>query len=137
MTQRQRHDGVLNGRISRREFVRRGAAAGLAAPAVVAALGARSAAASALNQDLEANLVVWGWEAAVNALKLVDADFAAAYPNIKVEYAVRPPTDTYQQLQLAASAGAGGPDIAIIEDSHFAQYAQLGTLGDLTDRVVA
>ena len=135
MTRGQRHDGVLDGRLSRRDLVRRAAVVGAAAPAIAAGLGAGRAVARGQNQDLEANLVVWGWEAAVNALKLVDAEFAAAYPNVTLEYAVRPPADTYQQLQLAASAGSGGPDIAIIEDSHLAQYAQLGALADLTDRV--
>lgn len=134
MTRARRLDSVLQRTVSRREVARRAAIAGLAAPAIAAGLGARRAAA-AQDQDLSATLTVWGWEASVNALKVVEADFAAAYPNLKVEYEVRPPTDTYQQLQLAASAGSGGPDIAIIEDSNLAQYAQLGALADLTDRV--
>jgi lactose/L-arabinose transport system substrate-binding protein len=87
------------------------------------------------NPDIQGNLTIWGWDAAIAGLQTVDATFQQAFPNIQLEYVPRPPADTYQQLQLAASAGSGGPDISIIEDSHMAQFAQLGVLVDLTDRV--
>src|SRR5829696_4726420 len=85
--------------------------------------------------SLTANLTVWGWEAAINTLKEVAPDFEAAYPNIKVEYVVQPPADTYRNIQLAVSAGSGGPDVSVIEDSHLAQFVELGALADITDRV--
>jgi len=122
-------------RISRREFVRRAAGAGVVAPALAGGLGAKPATATAQNQDLEATLAIWGWEDSLNGLKVADAAFAQAYPTIALEYVPRPPADTYQQLQLAASAGSGGPDVSLIEDSHLAQFVQLGVLADLTDRV--
>jgi len=113
-------------------LIRRAALAG----AAVSVAGGRWAwPAAAQPSDLSGDLVVWGWEGAVEGLQAVDADFAAAFPNITVAYEKRPTGDTYQQLQLAASAGAGGPDVAMIEDSHLAQYVQLGVLADLTDRV--
>ena len=136
---RRRFDDALSARTSRRDLLRRAAVAGVAAPSLVGALRARPASAAAVpsrqNQDVEGSLAIWGWEAAIDALKVVDPAFQQAYPNVQLEYVPRPPADTYQQLQLAASAGAGGPDVALIEDSHLAQYAQLGVLADLTDQV--
>lgn len=80
-------------------------------------------------------LTVWGWDAAIKALQVVDADFRRAYPNITVKYVVKPPADTYRNIQLALSAGSGAPDISVIEDSHLAQFVKLGGLADLTDLV--
>jgi ABC-type glycerol-3-phosphate transport system substrate-binding protein len=85
--------------------------------------------------NLSAELVVWGWDSAITTLKEVEADFTAAYPNIKVEYIPQPPADTYRNLQLAVSAGAGAPDISVIEDSHLAQFVELEALADITDQV--
>jgi lactose/L-arabinose transport system substrate-binding protein len=80
-------------------------------------------------------LTVWGWSAALDGLKVVDADFRQAYPNIDVEYVARQPADVYQQLQLAAAAGTGFPDVSLIEDSHLAQFASLGVLADISAKV--
>jgi ABC-type glycerol-3-phosphate transport system substrate-binding protein len=132
--------------VSRRELLRRAAVAGVTVPALLGGLGphalraaAQTPAATAIavtpNPDIQGNLTIWGWDAAINALKVVDATFQQAYPNVQVTYVPRPPADTYQQLQLAASAGSGGPDVSIIEDSHLAQFAELGVLADVTDQV--
>lgn len=87
------------------------------------------------DSELTAHLVVWGWESAVTTLKEVEADFQAAYPNVEVEYVIQDPATTYQNLQLAVSAGSGAPDVSVIEDSHLAQFVQLGALADITDQV--
>jgi lactose/L-arabinose transport system substrate-binding protein len=86
--------------------------------------------------DLSADLVIWGWESAVQTLQAVEADFTAAYPNINVEYVIADAPTTYQNLQLAISGG-GTPDISVIEDSHLAQFVELGALADITDQVTA
>jgi lactose/L-arabinose transport system substrate-binding protein len=85
--------------------------------------------------NLAAHIVVWGWESAVTTLKEVEADFTKAYPNVEVEYVIADPASTYQNLQLAISAGSGGPDVSVIEDSHLAQFVSLGALADVTDQV--
>jgi ABC-type glycerol-3-phosphate transport system substrate-binding protein len=84
---------------------------------------------------ISGKLTIWGWDAALSGLKVVDADFRQAYPNIDVEYVARQPSETYQQIQLAASAGIGFPDISLIEDSHLAQFVSLGILADISDKV--
>lgn len=86
------------------------------------------------DSDLTATLTVWGWEAALNTLQQLAPDFEAAYPNISVEYVASPPADTYRNLQLAVSAGSGAPDISVIEDSHLAQFVDLGALADITEQ---
>jgi lactose/L-arabinose transport system substrate-binding protein len=85
--------------------------------------------------SLTGTLTIWGWEAALNTLKEVDKDFAAAYPKITLKYVVAAPADTYRNLQLAVSAGSGAPDISVVEDSHLAQLVELGALADITDKV--
>jgi lactose/L-arabinose transport system substrate-binding protein len=124
-------DRLPGNRLSRRTLVRGAVAAGGAATLLT---GRR---ATAQDQNLEGNLTIWGWEAALNGLKVVDAAFTEAFPNITLEYVPRPPADTYQQLQLSATAGSGGPDISVIEDSHVAQFVELGVLADITDRVAS
>lgn len=84
---------------------------------------------------ISGTLEIWGWQAALDTLKTVDAEFTALHPDITLEYVEREPAATYQQIQLAVTAGTGGPDISVIEDSHLAQFAQLGVLADVTDRV--
>ncbi|MFL5761115.1 MAG: ABC transporter substrate-binding protein [Thermomicrobiales bacterium] len=130
-------DSGLQRNVSRRELLRRAAAAGVAVPMIAGGLGPRLHldAAAAQNADLSADLKIWGWEGAIEALQAADPAFQQAYPKVKLEYVKRPPADTYQQLQLSASAGSGGPDVSIIEDSHLAQFASLGVLMDVTDKV--
>jgi ABC-type glycerol-3-phosphate transport system substrate-binding protein len=138
-----RRDLLTGQTLSRRTLLQRAALTAVAAPAVLGGPGSRAAAqtpgASPVsitpNPDIQGNLSIWAWDTAVTGLKAVDPAFQQAFPNIQIEYVPRPPADTYQQLQLAASAGSGGPDISIIEDSHLAQFAQLGVLADLTDQV--
>jgi ABC-type glycerol-3-phosphate transport system substrate-binding protein len=83
-------------------------------------------------ESISGTLTIWGWEAPMQALQLLDAEFRAEYPNITLQYELKAPADLYQQVQLAAAAGAGAPDIALIEDSHLSQLLPLGILADLT-----
>lgn len=81
------------------------------------------------------DLVLWGWAPQVFFdTGLVD-EFNEEYPDINVEWINYGSGDTYQNLQLAIIAGEGGPDIVQIENSHLAQFVELGGLTDLTDQV--
>ena len=86
-------------------------------------------------EELSGTLEIWGWQAPLEALQLVDAEFNELYPNVTLEYVARDAAETYQQIQLAVTAGSGVPDVAVIEDSNLAQFAQLGVLADITDWV--
>lgn len=82
-------------------------------------------------------ITVWGWKATMDVIRNsgVLTDFQAEYPDIKVEIVEYSPTDVYQKLPLALSAGAGAPDVSLVENSHLAQFVNLGGLTDLTDRL--
>ncbi|MDQ3513124.1 MAG: sugar ABC transporter substrate-binding protein [Chloroflexota bacterium] len=142
MATSRRHAAVSQPNLSRRTLLQWGAVGGAAAVGVMASRGTAAAGPGAhrplgavQNADLSAELEIWVWEGAIQGLQAVDPAFQAAYPNIKLKYVTRGTEDVYQQLQLSASAGSGGPDVAAIEDSHLAQFASLGVLADLTDRV--
>jgi lactose/L-arabinose transport system substrate-binding protein len=86
-------------------------------------------------------ITVWGWEAAMTdtvEASGVLAAFEEAYPNIDVELVLMAPADVYTNLPLAVTAGTGLPDVALVENSHLAQFVYMGggtALTDLTDRV--
>jgi lactose/L-arabinose transport system substrate-binding protein len=132
--------GWPESRLSRRQMIQRLGLLSLSLPSLAALLEACGGESQApqtatLSKDLKGSLTIWGWSASVAALKLVDSDFSAAFPNISFNYVQRPPGDTYRNIQLAIAAGSGAPDIAIVEDSHISQYVQLGALADITDWV--
>ena len=86
-------------------------------------------------------VVVWGWQSAlVDTIEAsgVLADFHAEYPDIEVEFVVSDPDDVYTNLPLAITAGEGLPDVALVENSHLAQFVHMGGgagLTDLTEKV--
>src|SRR5581483_7880757 len=82
-------------------------------------------------------ITVWGWKAAMDVIRNsgVLADFQKEYPGIQVDIVEYAPADVYQKLPLALSAGSGGPDVSLVENSHLAQIVALGGLADLTARV--
>ena len=124
-------------RLTRRDMMKRLAALGLALPsaaAILEACGGESApAVTAVSKDTAGEITIWGWKASLDALKLVDSDFTAAFPKITLKYVDRPPAETYRNIQLAIAAGAGAPDVSVIEDSHLPQYVHLGALADISD----
>ncbi len=82
-------------------------------------------------------ITVWGWQSANDTIVktgVMDA-FKIEYPDIQVEFTIFRPQDVYQKLPVALSAGAGGPDVAVVESSRMLQFIELGGLMDLTDRV--
>jgi len=126
--------------LTRRQMMQRLAALGLALPSAAAILeacggGENAPAVTALSKDTTGSISIWGWKDSLSALKLVDADFSAAYPKVTFKYVERPPAETYRNIQLAIAAGSGAPDVALIEDSHLPQYVHLGALADITDWV--
>jgi lactose/L-arabinose transport system substrate-binding protein len=117
------------------------AAPATAAPATAApatAAPATAAPATAAPASLSGKLTVWCWKAAWtdSIVKSGSLDtFKAQYPNVEIEYVETSPSDIYQKLPLAISAGTGAPDFACVESSHLAQMVALGGLTDLTEQV--
>jgi lactose/L-arabinose transport system substrate-binding protein len=82
-------------------------------------------------------VTIWMWKAAHDTLTnsgVLD-EFKKAYPDVEVEVVEYPPADVYQKLPLALQAGAGAPDISLVENSHLAQMVALGGLTDMTEWV--
>ena len=94
-----------------------------------------SQAQNAANTDIKGEITIWAWKDPIAALKVVDDDFSKAFPNVKIKYVQKSPGDVYNQLKLAFSAGTGGPDVSLIEDSNLAQYASIGALADISTKV--
>jgi lactose/L-arabinose transport system substrate-binding protein len=112
------------------------AAPATAAPATAAP--ATSAPATEAPANLSGKLTVWCWKAAwtdsIVKSGALDA-FLKQYPNVTIDYVETSPSDVYQKLPLALSAGTGAPDFACVESSHLAQIVALGGLADLTTQV--
>lgn len=89
----------------------------------------------AQNQGVSGTLEIWGTAVQLETLQAADEAFRAEYPEIELEYVPRDTADTYQQIQLSVASGSGTPDITAFEDSRLKQFASLGVLFDLTDRV--
>lgn len=89
----------------------------------------------AQNTQLSGDLTIWGWKGALDGLKILNEDFAKAYPNIKLSFVQRPAGENYQQLQLAVAAGSGGPDVTVVEDSILQRFIGLDAFADLTERI--
>jgi ABC-type glycerol-3-phosphate transport system substrate-binding protein len=87
------------------------------------------------DEQLSGKLVLWGWSFDVFETPGLIDDFKQAYPGIEVEIIKYSAGDTYQNLQLAISAGQGAPDIIQIENSNLAQFVELGGLADISDKV--
>ncbi len=80
-------------------------------------------------------ITLWGWSYdAMQSTSLVD-DFQKEFPGIQLDFVKYSSSDTYQNLQLAISAGTGAPDVVQLENSHLAQFVDLNGLFDITDKV--
>lgn len=130
-------ESLFQSRTSRRQMIKGLAGLGIAAPSLAAILEACSSSSTSgtggvPSKDLKATISVWGFKNTTDALKLNDADFKVAYPNITVSYSQGGSGDYYQNVQLAISAGSGGPDVVWLEDSHIEQYIKIGAMADMT-----
>ena len=115
------------------------ASAATSAPAATAAAAQATTAEPAANAGPKptGEITLWGWKAAMETITktAVLEDFQKAYPDVKVNIVLYQPADVYQKLPLAISAGTGAPDVSLVENSHLAQFVELGGLTDLTERV--
>lgn len=88
--------------------------------------------------QIKGEITIWAWTSALrDTIKAsgVFTDFQVAYPDVKINVTYYSPADLYTNLPLALSAGQGAPDVVLVENSHQAEYVDMGGLLDLTDRV--
>jgi len=83
--------------------------------------------------DLQANITVWAWPSADKAFDSIISGFTAKYPGIHVTWEMKPgqAAGTRDALLAAMAAGAGGPDVALLEINDIGMYALHGGFVDL------
>ncbi|WP_066172701.1 ABC transporter substrate-binding protein [Bacillus marinisedimentorum] len=85
--------------------------------------------------EISGEITVGGWEFIETSLKAPLEEFNKEYPNVKVNFKVAPPDETYKNLLLGLSSGQGAPDVVAIENKNLAQFVVTGELEDLTERI--
>jgi len=124
---------ITRTRLSRRDALKAGGAAGLAGASSLTGLRSSRA-------QEPVTLTWWDYYPAGNANAIAadnqHARFMESHPNIKIERTAVAFGDLKQKLLQGATSG-DLPDIAVIDNPDHQAFAALGVLTDLTDRVAA
>lgn len=75
-------------------------------------------------------ILIWGWPAADKAFESFIEGFNAEYPDIKVTWEMSATAAVHDSLATALAAGAGAPDISMIEINHIDRFVVQGGLVD-------
>lgn len=78
-------------------------------------------------------ITIWGWPAADVAFEAFRSDFEAAYPDIKLDIQMMPFDDVHNKLLASLAAGAGAPDVTMIEINHIDRFVAKGGLTNLLE----
>lgn len=104
------------------------------APAAAPSGGAAAPAEAGAASSEPTTITVWGWPAADVAFKSFVADFEAKYPDIKLDVQMMPNSpDLHTKLLAALAAGAGAPDVTMIEINYIDKFVAKGGLVNLLD----
>ena len=76
-------------------------------------------------------ILIWGWPAADKAFESFIEGFNAEYPDIKVTWEMTEYASVHDSLATALAAGAGAPDISMIEINNVDRFVVQGGLVDL------
>ena len=78
-----------------------------------------------------AKITIWGWPAADKAYESFTPDFNKSYPDIQLDVQMMPNGDEHNKLLAALAAGAGAPDVGMIEINSIDKFVVKGGLEDL------
>jgi ABC-type glycerol-3-phosphate transport system substrate-binding protein len=78
-------------------------------------------------------ITIWGWPAADVAYQSFLPKFEEQYPDIKTDIQMMPGGDEHTKLLAALAAGAGAPDVGMIEINHIDKFVVKGGLVNLLD----
>jgi multiple sugar transport system substrate-binding protein len=132
-------DGLDGGRLSRKAFLKRGAALGLALPTLGTALASCGGDESGGSGGGETTLRLWkGPHSDMEKERVgkVIAGFREQNPDVNIEFTVTP-WETWDQTYAAGFAGGNPPDIAYMPDQYMVGFADQGALLDLAKYVDA
>lgn len=87
------------------------------------------------DENTSGEILVWASESFVNSFEHNVPAFNEAHPEIEVTFRSQSQRETNRNVRLSLSAGTGGPDVAVIEDSVLQQFVQLQGLSDMTELV--
>lgn len=122
--------------LSRRTFLK-GSALVLGGVTLAACTPAAPQAGTAAEPGAEAagptTITIWGWPAADVAYASFTDDFTTAFPDIKLDIQMMPTADNHNKLLAALAAGAGAPDVGMIEINQIDKFVVKGGLVDLAD----
>lgn len=121
--------------VSRREFIRISAL--MAGGTLLAACTPGAAPGS--EEDIVAReegpttITVWGWPAADVAYESFLPDFKQVHPDIELDIQMMPTAEEHDKLLTALAAGAGAPDVGMIEINYIDNFVVQGGLVNLLD----
>ena len=81
----------------------------------------------------EGEILIWGWPAADIAFESLIEGFNQEYPDIKVTWEMLQSENVHDSLATALAAGAGAPDISMIEINHIDRFVIQGGLVNLLE----
>ncbi len=104
------------------------AAACIAAAVLSVACGGKQAAG-----DIKGKITVGGWPAGDKAFEAIIPQFKEKFPGIEVELVFMANAEHHQQLSTAIAAGAGAPDVVMLEQAWIGRYKDMGGLENLLE----
>ena len=120
--------GLLDRKLSRRQFIARALALGVSA----SALGSLLQSPTLAQGQAELLFTFWGSPLEKQAIEDMVAAFNASHPDIHVT-AQHIPNNAYEEKMSTMLAGGTPPDVAYLGDSTALSYAEQGALLDLSD----
>lgn len=81
--------------------------------------------------QLKADITIWSWNIAAEALTLVVPEFEKRYPGVKVHVEMTG-TRMEERMLLSLASGVGAPDISQSQITDAPRYISTGRLADLT-----
>lgn len=85
-------------------------------------------------EDLKGEITMWAWNGD-SLKKWVLPVFNEEYPDIKVNIVTIPSEEVHQKMLACLAAGAGAPDVSLMQGDEIQKFIHYGGLTDLTDLI--
>ena len=119
--------------LSRRGFLKASALMAGGAVLVACAPAAAPGAGDVPQEGGPTTITIWGWPAADVAYESFSADFLEENPDIELDIQMMPGEEEHNKLLASLAAGAGAPDVGMIEINHIDKFVTKGGLVNLLD----
>jgi multiple sugar transport system substrate-binding protein len=85
-------------------------------------------------EDIKADIVVAGWPSGDKAFEAILPEFNKKYPNIHVKMEFQKSADHHNKLLSALAAGAGAPDVSMVEAGYIGKFRDKKGFVNLLDQ---